>query len=144
MCELPETFDPSNPNGHAPACTEVPAYHLDIAPGDMTRYRLVVVPRPGGGLIVLWGEAVWFTSEEHGDDWLDPRTDRAASHNDHTRAAIVAILDEHVRKQPIVHIAHPEGGLMCGSDGTRTGTYDESTCDDCDEAWNVADYPVDD
>jgi len=44
----------------------------------------------------------------------------------------------------IIHIAHPNGGLMCGSDDTRTGTYAESTCDDCDEAWNVADYPGDD
>jgi hypothetical protein len=96
---LPDDFDASRPSspGRIPACATVTAHHLDVSPGDMTRYRLTVVPRQGGGLIVLWDAAVWYTSTDKGDDWLSPQTQQAAQHNAHTTAAIVAMLDEHVR-----------------------------------------------
>lgn len=39
-----------------PASALPPAVHLDVSPGNGTRYSLIVVPDPYGGDLVLWSD----------------------------------------------------------------------------------------
>ena len=86
-----------NKSDGAAVVTNATGWHLDVSPGDATRYRMAVVQRPGGGLyVVLWGGEVVLRTTEDVGGYVEHITGR---YSEYTTQMVGALLDEHVRKK---------------------------------------------